>query len=118
VDHPRRFGLGQPFSAGRAVHDASIAACVGEGHAWYPTVVDGGRSIVSLLSSPGQHFGLAVVARAIGIVLNNGTMWFDPMPGRVNALAPGRRRVISAVRHSILNMVEPYTGRLLDGVNH
>ena len=132
VDHPRRFGLGQPFSAGRAVHDASIAACVGEGHAWYPTVVDGGRSIVSLLASPGQHFGLAVVARAIGIVLNNGTMWFDPMPGRVNSLAPGRRvmtagataimrrdgqallavgapcgrRMIPAVLHAIVNRVD------------
>jgi gamma-glutamyltranspeptidase/glutathione hydrolase len=105
---------------------------VGEGHAWYPTVVDGGRSIVSLLSSPGQHFGLAVVARAIGIVLNNGTMWFDPMPGRVNALAPGRRvmtagataivrrdgqallavgapcgrRMIPAVLHAIVNRVD------------
>jgi gamma-glutamyltranspeptidase/glutathione hydrolase len=64
---------------------------VGEGHAWYPTVIDGGRSIVSLLSSPGQHFGLAVVARDTGVVPNNGTMWFDPVPGRVNSLALGRR---------------------------
>jgi gamma-glutamyltranspeptidase/glutathione hydrolase len=115
---PWRFEPGHLSPAGTAPPDPQSAQRAGEGQTTHLTVIDRDRNMVSLLSTLGQHFGSAVVARDTGIVLNNGTMWFDPMPGRVNALAPGRRRVISAVRHSILNMVEPYTGRLLDGVNH
>jgi gamma-glutamyltranspeptidase / glutathione hydrolase len=66
------------------------------------------------------------------VVLNDGTMWFDPVPGHVNSLAPGRRimtagsplvmlrdgkprlamgapggrRVISAMVHCAVNMVD------------
>ena len=104
----------------------------GEGQTSHLTVVDKDRNMVSLLSTLGQHFGSAVVARDTGVVLNNGTMWFDPVPGRVNSLAPGRRimtagapviatrdgqpvlavgapggrRVISAVIHSIVHMLD------------
>lgn len=104
----------------------------GEGQTTHLTVIDKDRNMVSLLSTLGQHFGSAVVARDTGVVLNNGTMWFDPVPGRVNSLAagrrimtagapvivtrdgqpvlavgaPGGRRVISAVVHSIVNMLD------------
>ncbi len=104
----------------------------GEGQTTHLTVVDKERNMVSLVSTLGQHFGSAVVARGTGVVLNNGTMWFDPVPGRVNSLAPGRRimtagapvivtrdgspvlavgapggrRVISAVVHSLVNMLD------------
>ena len=104
----------------------------GEGQTTHLTVVDKDHNMVSLMSTLGQHFGSAVVARGTGVVLNNGTMWFDPVPGRVNSLAPGRRimtagapvivtrggrpvlavgapggrRVISAVIHSLVNMLD------------
>lgn len=85
---------------------------------------------------PWPHNGGGTAAGRVsgnsGVVLNNGTMWFDPVPGRVNSLAPGRRimtagapiivtrdgqpvlavgapggrRVISAVIHSMVNMLD------------
>jgi len=104
----------------------------GEGQTTHLTVIDRDRNMVSLLSTLGQHFGSAVIPRDTGVVLNNGTMWFDPVPGRVNSLAPGRRimtagapiivtrdgrpvlavgapggrRVISSVLHSLVNMLD------------
>lgn len=104
----------------------------GEGHTTHLTVVDRDRNMVTMTSTLGQHFGSAVVAKDTGVVLNNGTMWFDPLPGRVNSIAPGRRlmtaasptivlrdgkpllavgapggrRVISSVIHSIINVVD------------
>jgi gamma-glutamyltranspeptidase/glutathione hydrolase len=104
----------------------------GEGLTTHLTVVDRDRNMVSLLSTLGLHFGSAVVPRGTGIALNNGTMWFDPVPGSRNSIAPGRRimtagaptivlrdgapllavgapggrRVISAVLQSIVNVVD------------
>jgi gamma-glutamyltranspeptidase/glutathione hydrolase len=104
----------------------------GEGQTTHLTVIDKNRNMVSLLSTLGAHFGSAVVPRGTGIVINNGTMWFDPVPGTVNSVAPNRRlmtagaptvllregkpfltigapggrRVISSVIHSIVNIVD------------
>jgi gamma-glutamyltranspeptidase/glutathione hydrolase len=129
---PWRFEPGHLSPPGTAPSDPQSAQRAGEGQTTHLTVVDRDRNMVSLLSTLGQHFGSAVVARDTGIVLNNGTMWFDPIPGRVNSLAPGRRvmtagapvivrrdgqpllavgapggrRVISAVLHAIVNMVD------------
>ncbi len=129
---PWRFEPGHPTAVCGPAQDPASAARAGEGQTTHLTVIDRDRNMVSLLSTLGQHFGSAVVARDTGIVLNNGTMWFDPIPGRVNSLAPGRRvmtagapvivlrdgqpllavgapggrRVISAVLHSIVNMVD------------
>ncbi len=103
----------------------------GEGQTTHLTVVDKDRNMVTITSTLGQHFGSAVVAKGTGVLLNNGTMWFDPVPGQVNSIAPGRRvmtaaaptivlrdgkpvmavgapggrRVISALIHSISNVV-------------
>ena len=108
----------------------------GEGQTTHLTVVDKERNMVTMTSTLGQHFGSAVVAKGTGVVLNNGTMWFDPIPGRVNSIAPGRRlmtaaaptivlkdgkpilavgapggrRVISSVIHSIINVVDHKMG--------
>jgi gamma-glutamyltranspeptidase/glutathione hydrolase len=104
----------------------------GEGLTTHLTVVDRDRNMVSLLSTLGLHFGSAVVAKGTGIALNNGTMWFDPVPGSTNSVgpnlrimtagapavvlrdgapllavgSPGGRRVISAVLQSIVNVVD------------
>lgn len=104
----------------------------GEGMTTHLTVIDRDRNMVSLLSTLGLHFGSGVVAKGTGIVLNNGTMWFDPVPGRVNSVGPGKRimtagapivvlrdgkpmlavgapggrRVISSVLHAIVNVID------------
>ena len=41
----------------------------------------------TLLSSMGS----GVVLPSSGVLMNNGVMWFDPVPGRPNAVSPGRR---------------------------
>jgi len=103
-----------------------------EGNTTHLTVIDKDRNMVSLVSTLGLHCGSCVIAKDTGVLLNDGTMWFDPVPGRVNSLHPGRRimtagapaillkngrpfltigapggrRVISALIHSIVNIVD------------
>ena len=35
-------------------------------------------------------FGSGVIPKGTGVIMNNGMMWFDPVPGRINSIAPGR----------------------------
>lgn len=62
-----------------------------EGNTTHLTVIDRDRNMVSFLSTLGLPFGSCVVAKDTGVLLNDGTMWFDPMPGHVNSMEPGRR---------------------------
>ena len=54
-------------------------------------VVDRDRICVALTATLGGGFGSAVMVKGTGIVLTNGTYWFDPRPGRPNSIAPGKR---------------------------
>ena len=49
---------------------------------------DGGA--VSLTNTLMAGFGSGFVPKNTGVVMNNGMMWFDPVPGRVNSIAPGK----------------------------
>ncbi len=60
-------------------------------HTTHLTVIDRERNIVSLTASLGQLFGSGVVVPGTGVTLNNGMMWFDPEPGHVNSIGPGKR---------------------------
>ena len=88
--------------------------------------------MVALTSSLGQAFGSGVVVPDTGVTLNNGLMWFDPEPGHINSLrpgkyamhagtptlifddrgpvmalgAPGGRKVLTSVLQSIINTVD------------
>src|SRR5204863_409472 len=53
--------------------------------------VDRDRMCVALTATLGGGFGSAVLIKGTGIVLTNGTYWFDPRPGRPNSNAPGHR---------------------------
>jgi gamma-glutamyltranspeptidase / glutathione hydrolase len=54
-------------------------------------VVDAAGTMVSLTQTLLSAFGSKILSPRTGILLNNGIMWFDPRPGRPNALAPGKR---------------------------
>ena len=49
---------------------------------------DGGA--VSLTNTLMAGFGSGFVPKNTGVVMNNGMMWFDPVPGRVNSIMPGK----------------------------
>lgn len=59
-------------------------------HTTHLSVIDRERNMVSLTASLGQRFGSGVLVPGTGVVLNNGMMWFDPEPGKINSIAPGK----------------------------
>ena len=52
--------------------------------------MDGEGNAVSLTNTLMAGFGSGIVPRGTGVTMNNGMMWFDPVPGRVNSIAPGK----------------------------
>lgn len=80
-----------PFEGGRPASQSQLSPPADVGHTTHISVIDRERNLVSLTSTLGDLFGSGVVVPDTGILLNNGTTWFDPRPGRPNCIAPGRR---------------------------
>lgn len=55
------------------------------------SVIDRDGMAVSLTQTLLSLFGSGVVSPQTGILLNNGVNWFDPRPGRVNAIGPAKK---------------------------
>ena len=53
-------------------------------------VMDDEGNAVSLTNTIMSGFGSGVVPRGTGVVMNNGMMWFDPVPGHVNSIISGK----------------------------
>lgn len=53
-------------------------------------VIDGEGNAVSLTNTLMSAFGSGIVAKGTGVTMNDGMMWFDPIPGRINSIVPGK----------------------------
>ena len=61
-----------------------------DSHTSHLSVADRFGNIVALTQTVMSPFGSHVVLPQTGLVMNNGMMWFDPMPNRPNSLTGGR----------------------------
>ncbi len=55
------------------------------------SVIDGDGNMVVVTQTLMSTFGSMVRLPETGVILNNGMLWFDPVPGRINSIAPGKR---------------------------
>jgi gamma-glutamyltranspeptidase / glutathione hydrolase len=72
------------------------------------SVIDRDHNMVSLTSTLGALYGSGVVIEGTGIVLNNATMWFDPEPGAVTTVGPGKRVMSAATPVLVLKDGQPF----------
>jgi gamma-glutamyltranspeptidase / glutathione hydrolase len=81
-----------PADAPEGTYRDSIVA---GGQTTHMNVVDADGNMDSLTSTLGSGFGSCVIVPGTGILLNNATTWFDPRPGAVTSVGPGKR-ILSA----------------------
>jgi gamma-glutamyltranspeptidase/glutathione hydrolase len=55
------------------------------------SIVDRHGNMCAVTQTLLSIFGSRVVAPTTGLLMNNGIMWFDPEPGKLNSLAPNKR---------------------------
>jgi gamma-glutamyltranspeptidase/glutathione hydrolase len=64
-------------------------------HTTHVTVADAEGNVVTMTQTLEQLFGSKLMARGTGILLNDTMGLFDPHPGRVGSIAPGKRMTSS-----------------------
>jgi gamma-glutamyltranspeptidase/glutathione hydrolase len=97
-----------PFEEGRAAVYPERSGVTGDGQTTHISVIDRDRNIVSLTSTLGAAFGSGVVIKGTGITLNNAVTWFDPRPGAVTSIGPGKRVMSAATPVIVLRDGKPF----------
>jgi len=82
-------------------YDTMLPAGEGSGdapgqHTTHLNVIDRERNMVALTATLGARFGSGVTVPGLGVVLNNGMMWYDPEPGHLSSISPGKRALHAA----------------------
>ncbi|NOG69267.1 gamma-glutamyltransferase [Roseicella sp. DB1501] len=87
-------------SLGRAMQDAYAERLAGLGDAepkgadsctTHLTACDKDGLTIAMTTTLLSSMGSRVMLPGTGIMMNNGVMWFDPIPGTPNAIGPGKR---------------------------
>jgi len=76
--------------SGALAPDVSVSAA-GSEHTVHLVAIDGDRNMASLTATHGSWFGSMIAVDGLGLVLGHGMSRFDPVPGRPNSIAPGKR---------------------------
>lgn len=97
-----------PFEPGREAVYPERSGTPGEGQTTHISVVDKERNVVSLTSTLGAAFGSGVVIKGTGITLNNAVTWFDPRPGAVTSIGPGKRVMSAATPVIVMRDGKPF----------
>ena len=74
------------------------------------SIVDGQGNMAIVTQTLMSGFGSKVRLPQTGVILNNGMLWFDPVPGRPNAIAPGRRPLANMSPTVVLRQDAPDFG--------
>ena len=59
------------------------------------STADKNGNLVSCTQTAVGHFGSKVVSKGLGILWNNGMVWFNPKPGSKNSIAPLKRPLVN-----------------------
>jgi gamma-glutamyltranspeptidase / glutathione hydrolase len=90
-------GDGDPWSFCEAGAQAAGTSSEHPGqHTTHLNAADRDGNLVALTATLGNRFGSGVTVPSLGVVLNDGMMWFDPEPGRLNSIRPGKRALHAA----------------------
>jgi gamma-glutamyltranspeptidase/glutathione hydrolase len=84
------------FSALARYRDASGSVENPGQHTTHLNVADRDGNLVALTATLGNRFGSGVTVPSTGVLLNDGMMWFDPEPRRLNSIRPGKRALHAA----------------------
>jgi gamma-glutamyltranspeptidase/glutathione hydrolase len=97
-----------PFEPTAAQGKPARSGDPGESQTTHINVVDRDGAMVSLTSTLGGGFGAGVIPAGTGILLNNAVTWFDPEPGAVTSIGPGKRVMSAAAPMILLRDGRPY----------
>lgn len=97
-----------PFDPSGGKSPVERSGAPGEGNTTHITVIDRDRNMVALTSTLGGIFGSGVVIEGTGILLNNAVTWFDPEPGAVASIGPGKRVMSAATPVVVLRDGKPF----------